>query len=350
MWHKFGRARTKLFGVLLVVIVTLVTAPLQARQIVDMYHNRVNVPDKINHIFIASATANFLVYAIDPSLPLGLNWRLQEAQKPYFAKSYQALPVLGGMPGDGMTMNFESVLKVKPDIILLYGSDGAFSQRSLQELRGLHIPIVAIDVGSITKYPETLEFLGKLLHREKRAAALAAYTRKTLKELAATTARIPPQQRVSVFNTHMMGMFTTACDGSWHAELIPLAGGRNAARCTSKNYNGVERVDMERILAMNPDVIVTMSPMVAAKMKQDPSWRDVKAVKTHRVYLTPSLPLNWFDAPPSFMEILGVQWLAHCLYPDLYRKDITQEAQHFMQLFFNLNLSREEIGKIMNNQ
>jgi len=78
----------------------------------------------------------------------------------------------------------------------------------------------------------------------------------------------------------------------------------------------------------------------------DERWQDIKAVKAKRIYLTPNEPLNWFDGPPSFMGILGLQWLAKCLYPDYYHKDIEEETRHFVSLFFGVDLSAENIKRI----
>jgi iron complex transport system substrate-binding protein len=35
------------------------------------------------------------------------------------------------------------------------------------------------------------------------------------------------------------------------------------------------------------------------------------------VYVPPDVPFGWFDAPPSLNRLLGVQWLARILDPDL---------------------------------
>jgi len=114
-----------------------------------------------------------------------------------------------------------------------------------------------------------------------------------------------------------------------HSELIPLAGGVNAVKCTSPEYTAVEKLSMEQVMIINPDAIVTLNTSFAANVYHDKIWQDIKAVKTKRVYLPPREPINWFDMPPSFMGMLGLQWLTNRLYPDLYPKDIEKKHSIF---------------------
>ena len=46
------------------------------------------------------------------------------------------------------------------------------------------------------------------------------------------------------------------------------------------------------------------------------------------------------------MRLMGVQWLANLLHPDLYAVDIKAESRRFMKLFFNLDLSDAQINEL----
>lgn len=175
---------------------------------------------------------------------------------------------------------------------------------------------------------------------------MADYTRKTLSEIKSYTSRIPAEKRITVYNTRDRSGLTTACTGSLHSELIPMAGGINPVKCITGEY-GVQKINLEQLMLINPDAIVAMIPEFAANVYSDKVWQDVKAVKTKRVYLTPRSPVNWWDGPPSLMGILGLQWLTKCLYPEYYPKDIEKEAQYFIKLFFGIDLPKEKIREIM---
>jgi iron complex transport system substrate-binding protein len=329
------------------LIFGLLSVPLAAREITDMYGKKVIVPNNIRRVFSITPSATYMLYAIDPDLIAGLSEKVRDYQKPYFRKSYQDLPILGGASGAGLNLNPEILLQLKPDVLIIWGDDGAYNQKTEAQIRNLNIPVVAVDVGSISKYASTFIFLGKLLNREKRANELADYARKTLDEVRRAVARIPAEKQISVYNTRTKDGLNTACENSWHQELVPIAGGKTPVKCTSGHFTGVENINMEQVLVMNPDAIVTMNASFAAMAYPDERWQNIKAVKTKRIYITPQAPVNWFDGPPSIMGILGVQWLTKCFYPELYSKDIDKEARQFIHLFFGIDLPNEEIKKII---
>ena len=80
---------------------------------------------------------------------------------------------------------------------------------------------------------------------------------------------------------------------------------------------------------------------------KDPLWRNIRAVKTGRVYLIPAEPINWFDRPPSFMRFIGLKWVLKRFYPDLYRVDIVKEAREFYRLFLGIEITDQEMKKLL---
>ena len=55
------------------------------------------------------------------------------------------------------------------------------------------------------------------------------------------------------------------------------------------------------------------------------------------------------NRPPSVMRLMGAQWLAHTLYPDLYPIDIREEVAAFMKLFFNYELKADDLKRLFLN-
>ena len=322
-------------------------ASLSAREVTDMYGRKVIVPDKISRVFSIAPSVTYLLYAIDPDLIAALNRPTPDSERPYIRKSYQDLPVLGGAFGNGLNFNLELILKLKPDVVIVWGGDGAYDKKTADIIFNLGIPVAVVDINSLSRYPDTFTFLGKLLSREKRANELADYARKALNEVRDVVSKIPPEKRISAYNARKMNGLSTVCEKSWHGELIPMAGGVNPVKCASGEFTGMETVSMEQALVMNPDVIVSMDASFSANVYRDERWQNIKAVKTKRIYSTPRLPLNWFDGPPSFMGLLGLQWLTQCFYPDLYPKDMEKEARQFIKLFFGMDLPQESIRKII---
>jgi len=328
-------------------VITWITA-LDAREFVDMRGRRVAVPDTVRRVYSSSPPVTFLMTAVDPFLLVGLNFPLTDEGKRYLPRALHGLPVLGGFFGRGQTANIEMVMKSRPDLILTGGfRNTALNDKYEESLRTLGIPIVFVSFETLSEYPEALAFLGKVLNREERTKRLAAYCRGTLNEIGKSVKAIPPSRRPTVYYAEDTDGLSTECTGSPHAQLIDLTGAKNVHRCKPKDTMGMEAISLEKVILYNPDVIIVKERAFYDKVFKDPRWRLMKAVRTGRVYLIPSVPFNWFDRPPSFMRFIGVQWLMGCLYPDDYRKDIVREARAFYGLFVGVNPTEDEMRKVI---
>ena len=108
------------FAVLITLLLVSLGSTAYSRTITDMAGRKVNIPDKIEKVVGQSPPASYLVYALDPSLLAGLNFPLFESEKKYTTERYRRLPVIGGMVGEGRNLNLEVLLKIKPDVALLW--------------------------------------------------------------------------------------------------------------------------------------------------------------------------------------------------------------------------------------
>jgi iron complex transport system substrate-binding protein len=323
---------------------------LHAREITDMYKRKVTVPDRITRVYTISPSVMLLLYSLDPDIQIGVPRKLQDSQKAFFKKSFQDLPELGGSSGTGMNLNFELLLKMKPDVLIIWGEDGSYDEKTAARLEKLGIPVIAVQADSVGEYADTFEFLGILLNRESRAKELAAYARRILDEVKTAVAKIPASSRVTVYNTRMTGGLDAACVDSLHARLIPLAGGINPVPCVSKIFTGIEKLNIEQVIRINPEVIISLDAEFSKNVYSDNRWTRIGAVKSKKVYLAPSSPSNWFGGPPSHLGLLGLQWLTNILYPRDYSKDIEKETVDFMKLFFQLELTTADARRILLNE
>jgi iron complex transport system substrate-binding protein len=320
---------------------------LQAREITDMYKRKVVVPDKITRVYTISPSIMYMLYSLDPDLQIGVPRKIQDPQRAFFKKSFVELPELGGSSGTGMNLNLELFLKMKPDVLIIWGDDGSYDEKTAANLEKLGIPVVAVTADGVEDYADTFDFLGNLLNREERAKEFSAYARKILDEVKVAVAKIPASRRVTVYNTRMAGGLDSACIDSHHARLFPLAGGINPVPCVSTVFTGIEKLNIERVILMNPEAIVTLDAEFAKNVYRDKRWGGISAVKSKKVYLGPSSPVSWIGGPPTHVGLLGLQWLTNTLYPLDYPKDIEKETVDFMKLFFQSDLTREEARKII---
>ncbi len=343
-----GSARCLRLLPLSLVGLLLLVLPLQAREIVDMVGRRVNVPDTITRVVAVTPPGTYLVYAIDPLLLAGLNFSLWDSERKYTVPAYQHLPVIGGMMGQGKTLNREILFKVKPDIILFWAwKDDAMNNKFLGSLAALPFPVVAVRMDSIFDYPAALAFAGNLLGRQKRGEELKNYALETVDAAHKIASAIPESAKVRVYYAEGTDGLSTDRAQSIHTELIPLAGGINVHQGAELDHYGMEKISMEQLLLYNPDVILVKEPAFFAAIFTDPRWQNLKAVRNKRVYQIPYEPFNWFDRPPSFMRLLGIKWLLNRLHPDLYSVDMVKETRAFYHLFLGVELTPEQAREVL---
>ena len=336
-------------GALLALLV-LSPSTARARELVDMIGRRVSVPDRVERVAALSPPATYLVYAFDPGLLVGLNFPLREDEKRFTTEAYRSLPVLGGMVGNGRNINLEVLLASRPDVVLLWTrgkANDAINEQYERLLAPLNLPLVHVRFEGIADYPAAISFLGTLLGRQVRAAALNAYTREALAEVTAAVRGIPTAARPSIYYAEGPDGLATDGEGSMHTELIPLAGGRNVRSTPPSTMMGMEKVSLEQVLAYDPDVVLVKETMAYTQIRSDPRWRSLRAVREGRVLMIPYQPFNWFDRPPSFMRLLGLRWLAHALHPDRVPFDELAETRRFYRLFLGVELTEAEAAEVL---
>jgi iron complex transport system substrate-binding protein len=72
----------------------------------------------------------------------------------------------------------------------------------------------------------------------------------------------------------------------------------------------IGRITREQVVAWDPEALVTLSPVFAASVRDDPVWRTRRDGRRRRLLLLPEQPFGWIDRPPSLNRLLACAWLA----------------------------------------
>lgn len=327
----------------------LLARPARAsRTITDSAGRTVTLPDRIDHVFAAGAPASVVVYAMRPETTVGWPRALRAEERPYIAPAQRDLPEVGLLTGRGDTANVETVLKMKPDLIVDYGSvrqTFASLADSVQQRTG--IPYVLID-GRFEATVASFRLLGNIFGVPERGEALAKYSDDLFKSLETTLKDIPEDQRPRVYLARGPDGLETGLRGSINTEIIERAGGRNVADAQDQR-RGIANVSPEQILAWNPDVIVTWDRNFHDKVVKggDSLWQGLKAVKDGRVYLAPTAPFGWIDRPPSINRLIGLRWLANLFHGARFPFDIRQDTRAFYKLFYHVDVSDADLDTLI---
>lgn len=337
--------------ILLLMVFIFPAGMASAREIIDMAGRRVTIPDSVKKVYVPSAYGSYLVYSIDPSMLV--NFRgFKGDDKRYMSKALDVPPETDDRSGKGRQQDIKNILEAKPDLVVMWSTrKSAATQpgRMADTLNQLNLPVVYAIAETFNDYPDIYLFLGKVLGKEERAKKLGDYFRKTLTEIKNVVDNIPENRRPSVYYAEKDDGLSTECDDSIHVEILRLTGDTNIHRCHTSSHMGFEKMTIEQICQYNPDFIITQSKAFYDRIikKKDPSWQQVKAANEEKVYLIPRSPFNWFDRPPSFMRLLGLKWLTGILYPGEYKTDIINDSREFYRLFLGLDISDEEMKRII---
>lgn len=316
---------------------------LLAREIVDMAGRKVIVPDKITRVFGSAPPSTYAVYALDPSLIVALNFTPQKGLNEasgMLDERFLSAPVVGGLQSGLAGINKEALLATKPELILAWRND-ASAKLAEEAMRSSGIPTVFLELDDIEEIPSAFNFLGELLDRKERAATLVKYAEDTIAKVKSIANKV--SEKPIVYYAEGIDGLSTECDDSIHYEAIKFAGGINPHKCKSPDSRGLVKVSIEQVISYNPDIIIVQEKTFFDSVKSDAKWKNIKAVKNGEVYLVPKAPFNWIDRPPSFMRLLGIQWLQHIMLKTGTKEELKKEIKAFYKLFLNVELSDVQI-------
>jgi iron complex transport system substrate-binding protein len=308
----------------------------------DAAGRSIAIPDKVARVFPAGPPAAIMLYTLAPDLLLGWPRANRAEECKFMLPDICTRPELGRLTGRGNTANLESVLALKPDLILDVGSTSpTFVSLAAKVQEQTGIPYALLD-GRFDVMPTTYRQLGALTLRD--AAPLADYTEQTLAKISVRVNRVPENERPRVYYARGPRGLETGLGGSINVETIEYLGARNVAAETKA---GLASVSIEQVLTWNPDVIITIDRDFAANVKSDPQWKDVAAVRAGRVHLSPKLPFGWVDFPPSVNRLIGLWWLAQIFYPDHFKEDMREITRDFYARFYHVTPSDADIDSVL---
>jgi len=328
----------------------LISFTLHAKTMKDMDGHSVTLPDQTDRIFGSSPPMNYLIYALNPDKMIGLNFKAKNsnnsADEQFLSEKFLSLPVIGSFHGGGQNINLETLMAYKPQLVLVW-QDDMLVQTIAHEIEKTHIPTFMIPFREVEDMPKAFYLAGDAIGESKRGKELGLYSQKIINEVRTSVSKVKP---IHYYYAEGTDGLSTECDKSFHVEALNFAGGENVHKCQQSGILGLDKISFETLLTYNPDVIIVQNKSVYFDLKNDPMWKNLRAVKSGRIYLVPIQPFNWIDRPASFMRVIGIQWLAHLFHPKEYKVDLTKRTKEFYDLFLHVKLSDEQVKNLLGAQ
>ncbi|MDD6888564.1 MAG: ABC transporter substrate-binding protein, partial [bacterium] len=236
-------------------------------------------------------------------------------------------------------MNLESLLASGAQVVIDVGEPKdtiVEDLDALQEQTG--IPFVHVTALTATT-GDAYRKLGELLNMPDEAAALADYCDSVF---ARTNEIAGSVEKVRLLYCLGDRGINVIAQGSYHAEIIDLLSDNLAVVDSPSSKGSGNEVDMEQILAWNPDVILFAPGSIYATVGEDPTWQSVNAIRDGRYYEVPFGPYNWMGFPPSVQRYLGMMWMAELLYPETAGYDLYTEVANYFRLFYHCDITEDQ--------
>jgi iron complex transport system substrate-binding protein len=182
--------------------------------------------------------------------------------------------------GDGWSVDVERVLALRPDIVLAWSS--GTPEATIARLRSLRVRVVAVPTFRLADVPAALRLVGDLAGTQPVAEAAAVQFEGEIRRLRAHHADARP---VTVFVQIDDEPLFTVNGRHVITEMLELCGGRNVFADLPQV---APTVDVEAVLARNPQVILSTDDTIADPQSAWRRWPQLTAVRAGAIYSMPS--------------------------------------------------------------
>ena len=197
-------------------------ASAQRAAVTDATGRGIAVPARVERVFPAGPPAAVLLYTLAPDLLVGWPRANSPEARTFLLPGVGGRPEVGILTGRGGTANLETVLQLKPDLILDAGStDATYVSLAERVQAQTGIPYALLD-GRLDRTAETYHVLGRLVGREARAEEFAATAEATLGTVLARVAEVPGDERPRTYYARGPEGLETALAGSINVEAVEL--------------------------------------------------------------------------------------------------------------------------------
>src|SRR3989304_4491315 len=145
--------------------------------------------------------------------------------------------------------DLEKLVALSPDLIV---ADQIHEKEGIPELERRGLPVLALDPRTMAQVLESIRLLGRVTGKEAEAARLVEEMKIRIGAVSQRVAGLSPQERPRVLFVTWHDPIWTAGNGTWHDQLITMAGGQNLLPALEGHKTG----DLEVVLKRDPQVII----------------------------------------------------------------------------------------------
>lgn len=254
-----------------------------------------------------------------------------------------ALKIAHDVAGQDFAPNVESILALKPDVVVQWGDHGA---DIITPMENAGLTVLGLSYGTQEDVNTWIRVFAAMLGKPERADQILSKIDTQLKQVTARTAKVSGPAPKILYFFQLTGGLKVAGKNSYNDYYIKLVGGTNPAAVV-KGSQGVVGVDIEQVLAWDPDIVLigNFDPAMPDEIYTNKVWQDVSAVRSRRVYKVPLGGYRW--DPPGQESPLMWQWLSRIAFPGAKDGSLRKQAAEYYQFLYNHTPTAAQLDKIL---
>lgn len=234
-----------------------------------------------------------------------------------------ALKVRHDVADQDFAPNVESILALRPDVVVQWGDHGS---GIITPLENAGLTVLGLSYGSQDDLTAWIRLFAAILGKPARGRRILSRMDSELKQVRALPMATSGAGTRVLYFLQFTGGLQVAGANTYNDYYIKLVGATNPAS-SAGSVQGFAGVDIEQVLAWDPDIVLlgNFDATVPDDVYGDQVWQGVSAVRSRRVYKVPLGGYRW--DPPGQESPLMWRWLSKVVHPhqqpaDAFRRRI----------------------------
>lgn len=259
----------------------------------------------------------------------------------------EALKIPHDIATTDFTPNVESIRALDPDVVVQWSDSQLTAPLEEAGMKVLGIK----NTGTQQDVDTWMSLFAAMLGQPDRAVQMKARSDEEQRAIRAEAqGRRSPAPAIIYFNRFSGGL-KVAGQSSYNDFYIKLVGGSNPATGPhGLTGSGMVGVDVEQVLAWDPDIILlgNFDDAMPNDLYSNPVWQSVSAVKSRRVYKVPLGGYRW--DPPGQESPLMWRWLSDISFPSVQPSSLRAKIDGYFDFLYGHRPTRSETDKILWNE
>ncbi|NLV27049.1 MAG: ABC transporter substrate-binding protein [Methanomicrobiales archaeon] len=327
-----------------------VSADKTSKTISDLAGRTVDIPtdvDRVAALVGPSYEKIFLLGALDKiclthPLPKQMPW------------AKRVIPNLSNIPSvtSAQDPNMEELVNQNVDLVFFWDFP-----KPVDKMNDIGIPVVVTQTTTTDQQAQSIEQFRELIKGEvtlfgevlgqdaqKKVEDYNNFFDEKVDRILKVTSLIPESERPKVYYVRGPDPLTTHGKNMYTQWWVEMAGGKLVSADISE---GVPKVSIEQVISWNPDIIVMGRVNSTSPILDDPTWSDISAVKTGKVYTNPEGVMYW---DYSSEGVLLLEYLAKLFHPEKFENiNMNDEIKEYYAKFYGYSLTYDEAERILHH-